>query len=179
MIDKFLEWINGTYENKIQSLSQPTKYKYVRLTHCVLPNNFIYVEQKNFFEDKVYRQYALRPIQIGEQIFVKNYTIQKERYLGFKNLNDFLTESFEYKEGCDSVLNFLGDKFVGNIQDCNCIVELPGEKTYVKNSVILSEDTYKIYDKGYSVKTDKRVWGSAHGHFEFQKIDKGYLWEGG
>ena len=179
MIDKFLEWIDGTYENKEQALIYPTKYKYVRLTHCVLPNGFIYGEQKNFFADRVYRQFLVEPVLVNNQVVVKNYEIERERYLGFNNLNDFLIKSFPYKNGCDTIFDFVGDKFAGNIRGCECIVDWKGEETYVKNSAILTENSYKVYDKGFSTKTHKRIWGSAYKHYDFKKIDKGYLWSGG
>jgi hypothetical protein len=179
MIDKFLNWINGTYENKNQALSDPTRYSYVGITHCVLPNNFIYGEQKNIFADKIYRQFLIKPIQIDNEIFVQSYYIKKEKYLGFNNLNDFLSGSFIHREKCDIVYKYLDNKFVGDIRNCNCFVEVNGIETYVKTNAVLSENYYKIYDKGFSVKTNKRVWGSVYKHFEFKKIDNGYLWNGG
>lgn len=179
MIDIFLRWIDGTYENRDQALTYPTRYKYVKLTHCILPNKFIYGEQKNFFADRVYRQFLVEPIHLNNQIIVKNYEIEKERYLGFNNLSDFLKHTFTYKEGCDTVFDFIDNKFIGNIRDCNCFVDWGGEKTYVKNSAILTENSYKVYDKGFSVNTHKKIWGSAYKHYDFKKIDKGYLWDGG
>lgn len=179
MIDKFIEWIDGTYENKEQALSYPTRYKYVNLKHCVLPNGFIYGEQKNVFEDRVYRQFLIHPVQVGEEIIVKNYNIEKEKYLNFNNLNDLMSSDLEYKGGCDTVFNYLDGKFFGSIKDCTCVVDWNGEQTYVINSAILSEDSYMVYDKGFSIKTHKRIWGSAYKHYQFKKIDKGYLWVGG
>ena len=46
MIDKFYEWINGTFDNIDQAFTEPTLYSHVVLTHHLLSNGLIYGEQK-------------------------------------------------------------------------------------------------------------------------------------
>lgn len=179
MIEKFYDWIDSTYSNKEQSQSHPCSYRHVNIVHCILPSGFIYGEQKNMSRGTVYRQFILKPFQTDIEIIVKNYSFNKERYFGFKNLSEITEENIIHKLGCDTIFEFDGEKFAGHIHGSECIVNWNGQETYTKNSVILKENEYYVYDKGFSTKTHKQIWGSNHKHYEFKKIDKGYLWVGG
>ena len=59
--------------------------------------------------------------------------------------------------------------YKGGTSTCNCYVEWQGKKTYVQNEVTLSEDYYLVVDKGLSVETDEKIWGSNYGAFKFQR----------
>jgi hypothetical protein len=182
MIDKFYEWIDGTYDNREQAYMFPTLYSHVILTHCLLPNGLIYGEQKNIsMGGRIYRQFVVKPTLDGDNIVVKNYNIDKKLFLGFNNLDLIDEDKLDHKIGCDTVFEYdkLAREYIGRIRGCNCIVVFDGSETFVKNNARLGEDHYWVYDKGYSVKTKKQIWGSNDKHYRFKKIDKGYLWKGG
>lgn len=179
MIEKFYQWINSTYSNKEQAQSQPSLYRHVNIIHCILPSGYIYGEQRNITRNAVYRQFIVKPFQSGEEIIVKNYNFDKEKYLGFKNLFNICDDTILHKLGCDTIFQFDGEKFAGHIYGSECIVNWNGHETYTKNSVILKENEYYVYDKGFSTETHKQIWGSNHKHYRFKKIDNGYLWDGG
>ena len=169
MIDKFNEWFEGTFENKKQAFGRPAFYSYVQLRHLKLDNGFFYGEQQNMWKDFPYRQFAVKPFLDGDNIVIKNYEIDKDLHLGFKNLDQITESNLEYKVGCDNIISFEGSEFVGGIQGCDCYVEWEGHDTYVVNSMILGDGYYNVYDKGIDVETKKRLWGSAYSHYNFIK----------
>lgn len=170
MIDKFNEWFTGVFENKDQAFGRPTFYKYVRIKHVKLDNGFFYGEQQDVWKEVPYRQFAIKPVVEGDKLIVKNYDVNKELHLGFNNLDQITEENLTYKSGCDNIINFDGDKFEGGIEGCDCYVIKDEKKTYVVNNMILGEDYYNVYDKGIDIETEKRVWGSAYGHYKFTKV---------
>ena len=58
MIEKFNDWFEGTWENKVQAFSQPSKFAMVRLIHKKVPGTdyMYYGEQAyNFSLSRPYR----------------------------------------------------------------------------------------------------------------------------
>lgn len=171
MIEKFTEWFTGVFENKNQAFSRPTFYSYVVLTHVKLDNGFFYGEQRDKWKELPYRQFAIKPVYSDDKIIVKNYDVDKDLHIGFKNLDLITEENLTYKPGCDNVILFDGQKFEGGVEGCECYVEKNGKLTYVVNNLILGENYYHVYDKGIDVESNKRLWGSAYGHYKFVKVD--------
>tara|TARA_B100000085_G_scaffold81172_1_gene73195 strand:+ start:498 stop:986 length:489 start_codon:yes stop_codon:yes gene_type:complete len=155
MIDKFIEWYTGSFNNKQQSLSRPFMFKEVNMTHKYLGDNTFYGEQQTVYTGEVYRKFKIRLEESDGLIVSKNYSLDDE-----------------YIPGCDTFFKFENDEFTGSLNGCDCIVDWEGEKTYLKNAAILREDKYHVYDRGLSVETDKFVWGSRYGYFEFVRTDK-------
>lgn len=170
MIDKFNEWLEGTFENKKQAFGRPTYYSYVQLKHVKMDNGFFYGQQQDMWKDFPYRQFALKPFEEGNNIVIKFYNIDKDLHLGFKNLDQITESNLEHKVGCDIVLSFDGSEFTGGIDGCECLVKWKERDTYVSSSMILGDGYYNVYDKGYDLETKERLWGSAYGHFNFIKI---------
>ena len=159
MIDKFIDWYVGSFTNRKQALSHPFMFKEVRLTHKYMGDNTFYGEQKTVYTDNTYRKFKNVISESDGLIIAKNYTLEDK-----------------YMPNCDMVFKFDGEQFVGEVEGCDCFVEREGKQTYVKNSTYLSEDSYKVYDRGYEVDTDEYVWGSRWGHFKFIRIDKEPIW---
>lgn len=155
MIDTFVDWFVGSFDNKKQALSEPFKFKQVHLTHEYLGDNTFLGKQQTVYTEKIYRTFKIKLVQSGDTIISKNYKLDGE-----------------YIEGCDTIFTFEKDRFVGELKGCDCIVDWKGEQTYVKNGAILLEDNYLVFDRGFSVETDKYVWGSAFGYFDFARVDK-------
>ncbi len=155
MIDKFIDWYVGSFNNRKQSLSHPFMFKEVNLTHKYLGDNTFYGEQETVYTNNIYRKFKNVITESDGLIIVKNYTLEDK-----------------YIPNCNIVFKFDGTQFVGEVEGCNCLVEREGKQTYVKNSTFLGEDTYRVYDRGYEVESDEYVWGSEWGYFEFIRIDK-------
>lgn len=168
MIDKFTSWIEGTFTNRTQAYSYPTFFSYVRVVHKKIGDNLFYGEQQNLWREKPYRQFVMEVTQLDDLIITKTYKVDEEKHCHLKNLDDI---SMTYKENCDTIFTFDGTQFSGGIENCLCYVERDGELTYLKNSAILGEDYYRVYDQGFSASTNKKVWGSSR-YYEFSRIDK-------
>lgn len=172
MIEQFIEWFEGTWENKVQAFSYPAKYAMVRLTHRKVPgtDSMFYGEQAyNYALDAPYRQFVIQVTLDGQAIRVKNYDFCKKSFLGFKNL-DSLAGGLTYKDKCDTVLKFTQNEFRGSIEGCECFVDWQDQITYVKNEVVLGHNYYHVVDRGYLLNTDKQVWGGKYGPFKFDKV---------
>jgi len=171
MIDIFNEWFEGTWENKVQAFSYPSKFAMVRLVHKKIQGteSMYYGEQAyNYSVDSPYRQFIVEAIEDNGSIRIKNYDFDKNFHLGFKNLES-RPEGLTHKEFCDIMFTFDGDSFQGSLQGCSCYVEWQDQVTYIKNDIFLSKEQYNVVDRGYLVDTDKQVWGGKHGHFKFLK----------
>ena len=87
MIDKFYEWFEGTFENKIQAFSFPGRFAMVRVIHKRI-GDFFYGEQAyNYQLHAPYRTFAVKPVVEGDFVRIQNYTFQKNLYKGFQNLD--------------------------------------------------------------------------------------------
>ena len=66
MIDLFCDWFEGTWENKVQAFSQPSKFAMVRLIHTKVPGTdyMYYGEQAyNFSLSRPYRQFIVEAFE--------------------------------------------------------------------------------------------------------------------
>ena len=172
MIETFCNWFEGTWENKIQAFSYPSKYAMVRLIHKKVPGteSMFYGEQAyNYAIDAPYRQFLVEATLDNNVLRVKNYDFDKKSVLGCKNLES-IKNDLTYKQSCDTILDIDGKAFRGSIEGCSCHVEWKKEMTYVKNEVFLSRNEYHVVDRGYLLGTDTQVWGGKYGPFKFNKM---------
>lgn len=173
MIETFCNWFEGKWENKVQAFSYPSKFAMIRLLHVKVPGteSMFYGEQAyNYSLNSPYRQFIVEATPDGDSIRVKNYAFAKKSYLGFKNLDQIkYDEGLTHKVNCDTILKFTGDSFSGCVEGCSCYVDWRDQVTYVKNEIFLSENLYRVVDKGYLVNTEEQVWGGKNGPFQFIK----------
>lgn len=172
MIETFCSFFEGTFSNKYQAMSDPSRYAMVRLIHKKVPNteSMFYGEQAyNYSLRKPYRQFVVEAVEKGNIVRVKNYDFDKTLFMGFQNL-DNLRDCLTYKPDCDTILEFQGNEFKGSIQGCNCYVEWQNQTTYVKNEICLGRDYYNVVDRGFLLGTDRQVWGSKYGIFKFKRM---------
>ena len=173
MIDKFEQWFEGTFNNKIQAFTNPSKYAYIVVKHKKISDHLFYGEQAYFNKTKTpYRQFLLKIEENDGKIIVRNHEIHnKSRYVGFVNLQELVNQNLIYKEGCDTIFTFHETQFVGNIESgCKCMVNWGSQETYLVNNAILTETCYNVEDRGHDPKTNQQVWGSRHGHFMFKRL---------
>ena len=178
MIDKFIEWFEGTWENKVQAFSNPSRFAMVRLTHHKVPgtDTMFYGEQAyNYKLHAPYRQFIVEAVEDPNgQIRVLNYDFEKWRYLGALNLEQIkYDKGLTHKTKCDTIMTYDPDKdqFNGSIDGCECLVPYKADQmTYVRNEATLGVDYYNVVDRGFLVGTTEQVWGGRFGEFEFTKM---------
>ena len=169
MIDKFYEWFEGTFENKIQAFSFPGRFAMVRVIHKRI-GDFFYGEQAyNYQLHAPYRTFVVKPVVEGDFVRIQNYSFQKNLYKGFHNL-DSLEGDLTHKPECDSIVKFDGKEFRGQNTGCECHVPWKDKTTYLQTDVTLGENYYYVVDRGFLLGTTEQVWGSKHGRFEFHKL---------
>ena len=167
MIDKFREWFEGTWENKVQAFTYPARFAMVRIIHKRVGNYFYGEQAYNYQLHSPYRTFVIEPVEEGNNIRIKNFTFDKSKHRGFKDL-----ESLELtpKPECDNICTFNGREFRGSNNHCDCLVPWKDEMTYLQTDVVLGKDYYNVVDRGFKIGTAEQIWGSKHGSFEFKKI---------
>ena len=171
MIEKFKEYFVGTFDNYSQSFARPLLFSPVHLIHKQIDENWFYGEQQNIFKVKPYRQFVIEIIESDDKLITKNYKIDNEKHYHMRNM-DSIFDNIIYVEKCDRIFTLKNGVYVSEMTSCECIVDWKGQQTYVENSSMLSENKYRIYDKGFSVDTNEYVWGSQHGHYDFERSHK-------
>jgi len=169
MIDKFNEWFEGKWENKVQAFSFPAKYAMVQLEHRKVGKYFYCEQAYNYKLYDPYRTFVIEPFEDNGCIRIKNYDFPKNIHKGFHNL-DLLENALTHKKGCDSILKYTGEKFEGGIAGCECCVDWNDKVTYMLSEVFLSSRSYHVVDRGYLLDTTEQVWGGKFGKFEFNKL---------
>ena len=154
MIDKFCEYFEGTFNNKMQAMSYPTKFAMIELVHEKLNDNRFRCTQRYYIDKIAYRKSIIEIIQKESNLLIKNY----------KEENDLT-----YLEGCDILFELIGDEFHGKNLCKTCYVNWSGKETYLQTQSILGNNYYNVIDKGYDINTDKHIWGSFNGEFQFVK----------
>jgi hypothetical protein len=155
MIDKFCEYFEGTFENKMQAMSYPTKFAMIELLHIPYDMHMFRCIQRYYVDKKEYRNTIISVSEQDSCLIVKNY----------KETDGQLT----HLEGCDIMFEQIGDEFHGKNLCKTCFVSWSGKETYLQTESILGKDYYRVIDKGYDIHTDEHIWGSFNGEFQFVK----------
>ena len=172
-MNQFLELFEGTFANKRQAQSHPTRYAHIRVQHRKISDHRFYGEQAyNYLLNRPYRQFVIDVIDEGDYLRLKNYEIRDAiQFAECKNLELITDELLTYRPGCDNIIRQTGPKtFEGKNDTCECWVMRGNIKTYVQNEVFLTEDKYKVLDRGLHAETHAKVWGSDWGAFEFVRM---------
>jgi len=154
MIDTFCEYFEGTFNNKMQAMSYPTKFAMIELVHEKIDDYKFRVVQRYYVDKRPYRKSVVEIVPHGTDILVQNYKDDQE---------------LTYLPGCDILFNVKGEEFHGKNICKDCFVTWSGKETYLQTQSILRKDSYLVIDRGYDVYTDEHIWGSFHGHFKFIK----------
>ena len=171
-MNEFTELLVGTFANKRQAQSHPTRYAHIRVSHRLIGDNRVYGEQAyNYLLNRPYRQFVIDVVQQGEEYYLRNYEIENPlQFAECKNLDKITDDILKYREGCDVIMRKTGDKsYFGGTSTCNCFVTWNGVNTYVQNEVGLTEFEYQVTDKGMHAEEHTKVWGSNYGAFKFVK----------
>lgn len=154
MIELFCDYFEGTFNNKMQAMSYPTKFAMIELVHEKIDTNKFKCIQRYFVDKRAYRNAVIEVFEQGDKLLVKNY---KE---------DGLT----YMDGCDIIFEKIGNEFRGKNLCKNCFVTWSDKQTYLQTSSVLGSGYYNVVDRGFCVDSHKHIWGSFNGPFNFKKI---------
>lgn len=154
MIQKFCDYFEGYFNNRVQAFSYPSKFALIELYHEKIEENTFKIKQKYSISSTPYRESIIKVIDNGSFLLLKNY---KENQ----------TESI----GCDILVVEKDGEFFGKNISNNCIVKREGKETYLVTESILGDGYYKVIDKGFDLYTNEQVWGSFNGFFYFNKIN--------
>mgnify|MGYP003326773559 CR=1 FL=1 len=155
MIDKFCEYFEGTFDNKMQAMTNPAQFAMIELLHTPYDEYMFQCVQRYCVDKREYRKTVISVSEQDSCLLVKN----------FKETDNKLT----YLEGCDILFELVGDEFHGKNLCKTCFVSWSGKDTYLQTESILGNGYYHVIDKGYDINTDEHIWGSFHGQFQFVK----------
>ena len=72
-MSQFIDFLVGTFANKVQAQSHPTRYAHIRVSHRLIGENRIYGEQAyNYLLNRPYRQFVIDVVQEKEEYRLKN-----------------------------------------------------------------------------------------------------------
>ena len=172
-MNTFLELLEGTFSNKLQAQSHPTRYAHIWVNHRRISENRLYGEQAyNYLKERPYRQFVIEVVEENGCFRLKNYELaNKKRFAQCQNLEEIEENLLTYREGCDILIRQTGvDLYQGGTFTCNCHVDWNGTPTYVQKQVTLSKHEYQVVDKGLHVETHQKIWGSDYGAFMFKRM---------
>ena len=73
-MSQFIDFLVGTFANKVQAQSHPTRYAHIRVSHRLIGENRIYGEQAyNYLLNRPYRQFVIDVVEENEE--EKNGTV--------------------------------------------------------------------------------------------------------
>lgn len=153
MIDKFCEYFEGTFVNKMQAMMAPRDFAMIELVHTKIDTNKFNIVQQYFIDKLAYRNSVIEVIAQDNTIITKNYK----------------DGGLTYLPGCDIIFEKIGEAFYGKNLCKDCIVTWSEKETYLQVESVLGNNYYNVIDKGYDITTDEHIWGSFHGSFQFVK----------
>ena len=115
-MNQFTELLVGTFANKRQAQSHPTRFAHIRVQHRLIGEDRVYGEQAyNYLLNRPYRQFVIDVVQIGEEYHLKNYEIANPlQYAECKGIETITDDLLTYREGCDIIMRQTGpDSYFG------------------------------------------------------------------
>ena len=183
-VKKLTQWMAADFSNQPQAIENPPFFAHIKVCMRPLPKDFLsgvslYLEQAYFYDlSQPYRVRVLHFIQRENDVLLENYKVKEaERFYGAardrEKLADLTPDDIEKMPGCDMHVEWTGTSFRGKVEPGKkCAVFRNGKDTYLDNEFIVTADHMTSYDRGRDPKTDKLVWGSVAGPFEFDKVTR-------
>ncbi len=100
-MNQFLELFEGSFSNKRQAQSHPTRYAHVRVQHRKISDYRFYGEQAyNYLLNRPYRQFVIEVVDEGDYLRLKNYEIKDAiQFAECKNLELLTDDLLTYRPG--------------------------------------------------------------------------------
>mgnify|MGYP003333956097 FL=1 len=154
MLETFIEYFEGYFNNQTQAFTNPHGFAFIELTHKKVGDNIFHVKQNYLHETQPYRDAIIKVFELNDKILLKNYQPEEE---------------LTYMNGCDILFDWDGTEFHGKNMCNECYIHRGGRDTYLVTESFLGNGYYKVIDKGMDVTTNEHVWGSFNGFFEFDR----------
>jgi CpeT protein len=121
-----------------------------------------------------YRQGVHRLVDQGDRIYIENFSLKNAMFFAGSGrdlsiLRTITPDAIERRYNCSMVFKRDGDRFIGNVEGNQCLIEKNGCQTYLDSYVEVTETTWISLDKGLDVNTHQQVWGSTTGALKFDK----------
>ncbi len=175
-------WMASDFSNQAQAYANPPFFAHIRVCMRPLPDDLLdgtslFLEQAyDFMLNQPYRLRVIKLKVVGDRLELENYKVkEQEKFFGASRdldlLNTLTGDLIEKMEGCDMDVTWTGSSFQGEIKPGKaCIVERQGKTTYLDNSFEITNNKLISYDRGRDPETDKLIWGSVAGPFEFTPL---------
>ncbi|MGF1603790.1 MAG: chromophore lyase CpcT/CpeT, partial [Thermosynechococcaceae cyanobacterium] len=174
-------WMAGDFSNQAQAFENPPFFAHIRvcmrpLNESIGPGISLYLEQAyDYLLQKPYRIRVLSLISGQDGIVIKNYTLRDaEKFIGAARnptlLSNLNSNDLEIMEGCNMIVDWTGDRFVGKVEPGKaCLVNRGGQMTYLDSEFEINAERLISFDRGRDPATDEQRWGSVAGPFTFDR----------
>ncbi len=174
-------WMASDFSNQEQAFENPPFFAHIRVCMRPLPLELLggvslFLEQAYDYElHHPYRMRILKLVVVGDRMVIENYTVkQEETYYGssrdISRLQALTADQIEKMSGCDMLVEWTGTSFKGVVEPGKaCMVFRKGQQTYLDNEFEITDTTFTSMDCGRDPETDKVVWGSVAGPFQFAR----------
>ena len=175
VLANFERQLSGTFDSSEQSVDDPTYYD-VSLKACAvsiegIETPALYIEQALSERlDEPYRQRIYILSQVDE-ITVKSEIYELDSaasFIGTCDEDEISTVEFDsitLKDGCEVVLEWNGEGFVGETEVNTCKSDMNGA-SYATSVVKTTETMITSWDQGWN-SNDQQVWGAVEGPYIF------------
>ncbi|MDX2272871.1 MAG: chromophore lyase CpcT/CpeT [Cyanobacteriota bacterium] len=181
-------WMAGHFNNFAQAIAEPVWFANIHVYQCPLPLSVVgglgfYVEQTyDIYPDQPYRQRVLALGETAEGIQIQNYgLIHPQRWVGAgqdrSRLHGLTADELDLLTGCVTQVMWTGEIFQGcSIPGKTCRVFRKEQETYLHSEFTIAESYFHSLDQGRDPVTDKVIWGSLSGPFQFVKKEDFSPW---
>ncbi len=182
-LQRLMVWLEGDFDNTA-SLADPGRKgteEHVPIEVHVrrLPNvpNAFYVEQASMEKpDKPYRQRVYILAKVGKTFVSRVHTLKDPaRWVNAHHdpsvLSDLTMDGVDYKDGCDVVLKWNGERYVGGTQGKGCATDLNGA-SYATAEIEVFDGGFSSWDRGFDA-AGVQVWGARKLPYLFARTRAG------
>jgi hypothetical protein len=179
---KLARLLAADFSNQAQAFENPPFFAHIRvgirpLSIDLLQGVSLFLEQAyDIYMDQPYRLRVLKLLPREGHIEIENYQIVDEaEFYGASRqptkLAELRPERLQQMFGCSHYAEAQGSGFHGYVQPGKkCIVHRNEEETYLASTFEVNEHLFRSLDRGCDPVTDRRVWGSVAGPFEFLRV---------
>jgi CpeT/CpcT family (DUF1001) len=179
---KLARLLAADFSNQAQAFENPPFFAHIRvgirpLSIDLLQGVSLFLEQAyDIYMDQPYRLRVLKLLPREGHIEIENYQIVDEaEFYGASRqptkLAELRPERLQQMVGCSHYAEAQGRGFHGYVQPGKkCIVHRNEEETYLASTFEVDEHLFRSLDRGCDPVTDRRVWGSVAGPFEFLRV---------
>ncbi len=172
-------WMAADFSNQAQAWENPPFFAHIRVAMRPLPIELLdgislFLEQAyDIALHEPYRMRVLKLVPRDELIEIENYLVTDEaEFYGAarqpQKLVTLTADRLTKLAGCSHLVERKENLFHGYVQPGKCcIVHRNGQDTYLASTFEIDADRFSSLDRGCDLETDKRVWGSVAGPFEF------------